>query len=442
MVGPCLQSPINCPILPLCLVSVNLSHQLRQSSSNMGIGVEFSYQSQNITFDEWITLLTLCLAPLIAHIIAGVPVPTYLHNEHPHWHDRICLYNPTSILWRYFAITDRRIRAKPWSPLDMSATNALFWTSHGWDGSEEMIEASQPFCTRKPSNKHIDAISASAVTTVIVTMQGIQPLYELLINKGANYVDTLSIGSIFFPLAIFGLLRLPAALWLTDDYAYRNVEALDASAVMPLATSSETKITAKNAAPLLEAPLTLPLERFYQPHSWRGIMVRSVFLLVVAGLLALGVALMPHNFSTATNFALNLFYVMFLTISLATMAIYILLGRSTTTIIPCISSRWYKIYTCTVFAAVLILITIAALETRRTPCGLYTAHDKSFDGYPALCGRSSMYIQSSGKSTNVPFCWAMRIGEGSISVQTFDGWCQHGVLGPLISYVPGNVSSS
>lgn len=64
-----------------------------------------------------------------------------------------------------------------------------------------MIEASQPFCTRKPSSTHIDAIFASAVTTVIVTMQGMQFLYELLINKGANYVDTLSIRSIFFPLA-------------------------------------------------------------------------------------------------------------------------------------------------------------------------------------------------------------------------------------------------
>jgi hypothetical protein len=40
--------------------------------------VYFTHQSQSLNADDWFTLATLCLAPLIAHIIAGVPSPTYL----------------------------------------------------------------------------------------------------------------------------------------------------------------------------------------------------------------------------------------------------------------------------------------------------------------------------------------------------------------------------
>src|SRR3569833_1136846 len=49
-----------------------------------------SYQSGNITFPEWISLFTLCLAPLIAHIVAGAPRPSYLCQTRPKCHDRIC----------------------------------------------------------------------------------------------------------------------------------------------------------------------------------------------------------------------------------------------------------------------------------------------------------------------------------------------------------------
>jgi len=41
------------------------------------------YQSQHITFPEWLLLWTLCLAPLIAHIVAGTPQPTYLSHRRP-----------------------------------------------------------------------------------------------------------------------------------------------------------------------------------------------------------------------------------------------------------------------------------------------------------------------------------------------------------------------
>lgn len=400
----------------------------------MTLTVGFTHQSQQIGLSEWITLLTLCLAPLIAHIIAGVPLPTYLHNERPHWHDRICLYNPTSILWRYFAITDRRVRAKSWNSVDMSASNALFWTACGWDGSEKMIERSQAFCTRAPSSKHIDAISASAATTIIVTLQGVQALYDLLgsILKGYQYSNTVAVSTIFFPLATFGLLRLPAALWLTDDYAYRNTEELEMAPVIAseadLELISYPTANLQSTTGLLETSYDSPVERFHPPHSWRGITVRLFFLLIILGLYAVSLLLLvspwspaANIFTTTTNFTLDLFYQVFLSISLVTMAAYILLGRSTTTIIPCICSRWYKIYTCFLFAAMLIVITIAALETRRTPCGRYTTFDKAYDNNYELCG-SSTYVNAA--SVNTVFGLAVRVGKGIIRVSSINGWCQ------------------
>jgi hypothetical protein len=35
----------------------------------------FHYQSQGTSYGDWITLFTLCLAPIIAHLVAGVPAP-------------------------------------------------------------------------------------------------------------------------------------------------------------------------------------------------------------------------------------------------------------------------------------------------------------------------------------------------------------------------------
>jgi Na+-transporting NADH:ubiquinone oxidoreductase subunit NqrB len=35
----------------------------------------FSYNSQHISINDWLSLFTLCLAPLIAHLVAGVPKP-------------------------------------------------------------------------------------------------------------------------------------------------------------------------------------------------------------------------------------------------------------------------------------------------------------------------------------------------------------------------------
>src|SRR4051794_6746777 len=187
-----------------------------------------TYQSGGITFAQWMPLATLCFAPLIAHIIAGAPEPTYLCRRRPRWHERLCLYSPLSILWRYAAITDRRLRALDWSPSDMAAANAIFWTSSGFDGSEEMAARSVRYCVRLPEKARMTLISADSIKTLIVTLQGVHVVF---LNEfdltGARPVESMalfrsnvSLGNAFGALALFGLLRLWAAFWISDEFGY------------------------------------------------------------------------------------------------------------------------------------------------------------------------------------------------------------------------------
>lgn len=126
-----------------------------------------------------ISLFTLGLAPLIVHIISGVPSPSYLDNRRPRWHDQIVLCNPISILWRYAAIINRRIRFEAWNNIEIAATNALFWTPQGWDGTESMIQRCLPYATHLPHKARVDFVSLEMVKNVVVFLQGVQAAVAL-----------------------------------------------------------------------------------------------------------------------------------------------------------------------------------------------------------------------------------------------------------------------
>ena len=50
-----------------------------------------TFQSGGIAVSQCMSLATLCLAPLIAHIITGVPEPTYFSRRRPKWHENVHL---------------------------------------------------------------------------------------------------------------------------------------------------------------------------------------------------------------------------------------------------------------------------------------------------------------------------------------------------------------
>ncbi|KAI1377553.1 hypothetical protein F4677DRAFT_414790 [Hypoxylon crocopeplum] len=320
------------------------------------------YQSQNISFSDWISLYTLCLAPLIAHVIVGTPNVWYFDDKRPKWYDHVCHYNPTSILWRYAAITDRRIRSKSWDRLEMAATNALFWTHEGWDGSEALVNLSIPYCVRLPEHTRVAIFSTEMLRSVIVTLQGIQAMVILGRILGGpdigDFVIWIAVDNIFFPIALIGLLRLCCVPWLSDEASY---------SMSPVDHAAETDS-------LLDCPVSPISDRFQTTSFWPSILFRVVFLLLTFGMwIICPLFIFRAGVYTVTDLAIVIFFFSFLTVTWITFLYYFAYGRTTTTVIPCISSVWYKIYTALVILSTLVLITIASIETRRAPCGRYTS---------------------------------------------------------------------
>jgi hypothetical protein len=83
------------------------------------------------------------------------------------------------------------------------------------------MRSSRVFLTRIPSRTRISFFSATSAKTLTITLQGVQAIYCLLVRP-LDWGVAMAIDSIFFPLALLGLLRLPAAIWLTEDYSYAD----------------------------------------------------------------------------------------------------------------------------------------------------------------------------------------------------------------------------
>ena len=397
-----------------------------------------TYQSKGLSFNDWISLFTLCFAPLIAHVLAGVPKTVHLSQDRPGWCDKFVLYNPTTILWRYFAIADRRIRAKHWSAADMAASNSYFWTRKGWDGSEEISRKSKIFCVSLPDAKHVTLISESTLKTVIVTLQGADSLYFLLIGflipTEDNYQNTASIGSIFFPLAVFGLLRLVACFWLTEDFVYASCEELQTTVARANSPEQIQLVPLNKLTPieLLNNSDDWTGEDYRSPNNLWSWLFRMLFLLLVLGLITLcfwyliPIPLSAGGFYTTTMFTLVVSYTFFLSISVLVYGYYFIRGHNATTVLPCVASLWYQIYTGVLLALVLVLIIIASIETRPSGCGSFTTWPMDVD----ICGG---ILPSSKNATEGIFGVAV-VGnitdlnftqpEGDMSVLFLDGSCK------------------
>ncbi|KAI1505779.1 hypothetical protein F5X99DRAFT_367656 [Biscogniauxia marginata] len=340
-----------------------------------------TYQSQETTFTEWIALLTLGLAPLVAHIVAGAPHPSYLCESRPKWHDRICHYNPTSILWRYAAIADRRIRARSWDKTDMAASNALFWTSKGWDGSEDMVVDSLVHCTHLPERSRVGLCSLEMIKTLIVTMQGSQAVAIFARGLGggpgttSNFIYHIGLDYIFFPLAFIGLARLFPGLWLTEHFAYAPCHDMTTIDV-PTIRKDILRVSTDS---LMGQSITTysTHHRFWPTTIWPSKVFRAGYLLPLLGALTITIMYTVPGFGgkrvfTWTTFLVSLFYLILFTASLVTCGYYLIRGN-TSTIIPCIGSVWYKAYTLIIVALAGLLIAISCVETRQTVCGKYTS---------------------------------------------------------------------
>lgn len=97
----------------------------------------------------------------------------------------------------------------------------------GWDGGEEFestYEIKELYLPVK-DEKHTEIISGSTIQTATLTLQGIQAIYNvisMLFPVGGNFI--VGLGGLFVPIALLGLVRLPAAPWVSTNYALIHIE--------------------------------------------------------------------------------------------------------------------------------------------------------------------------------------------------------------------------
>ncbi|KAF2112172.1 hypothetical protein BDV96DRAFT_581281 [Lophiotrema nucula] len=422
-------------MLPCQLPRVSSSKLCTPTMSSFQYSVDsIKYNSQCITFPEWVSLFTLCLAPLIAHIASGTPPVSYLTHSRPRWYDHLCHYNPTSIIWRYAAITDRRIRAIRWSRNDLAASNAIFWTAKGWDGGEDMVFAAAPHCLQCPEGTHVRIVSVTMLKTMITMLQGISALYSLIgALAGVTGIETVTltgVDTIFFPLAILGLLRLCAATWLTEDFGYASLnDSLSKTLLqgVPSLKFNNRDIQLLDSSDALDPFLISPLQPgpwFKSSRaSWPSRIFRAFYLLMLGGIWGLSfLYIMPvdgPSFFTATSFLVGSFYFLFLTISIVLYTIYFFRGQTTTTLLPCISKIWYRVYTLLIMGFMFVLIIIASVETNKGPDGLYSS--SRWLGLECIQHPWWMYLvpnsQWVGLSSRREIDWAQLGGQNYSSLQ-------------------------
>ena len=347
--------------------------------------VHFTSDHPGLDLGKLLSLWTLALAPLIAHVIAGAPEPIYLCAKPPRWIDYAVFWNPTSIVWRYFVIFDRRIRAKNWNREILASSNALFWTTNGWDGSEDLIIEGRKYCIRLPPRSHAELLSKSFVNAVIATLQGVQALYELLLVE--NFNNNMNLATVFLPLALIGLIRLPSALWITDGFAYNHYDInLNNKRASEVTTTTKAGYHELITVPLSgdDTPKWPPLTsddtsyaEFRPRTSIHGYVARIIFLTPLLGMVGLTVFFTywmtkDGGYITGTG----LFSLMFwFTFSLGSAFVFILniaRAQDRTTVVPGISTLWYRLYSAILFLLMLALLITASIETKETWCGKFT----------------------------------------------------------------------
>lgn len=415
---------------------------------------------------------------MIVHIVAGAPRPSYLCHSRPKWHDTICILNPTSILWRYLAITDRRIRSRAWTTVEVAASNAVFWTPAGWDGTEAMVANSLPYATRLPEVPRVHLFSVEMGKTVVTVLQGIQAFTSLLglFTHEGDYTTMDAVSGLFIPIALCGLLRLFPARWLTDDFYYtvgrddrvppaypgmlepwmRTDTAYPGGAPQHYAQRDAMYPGMPERRPqrdrrhsvdsLIEHPIGDVMSPTHDGRSslreplsvgrmWLSGLFKIFFMVPFLCAWTLAFLFITPWISTVntpgvwslSSYMLGLFYMFVLTPSIAIYTFYFFKGETTTTIIPCISSRWYKTYSVLVMLNIVALVTISSIETRRAICGKYTAMPERYGDPCATNGMKVLHVTPGGPVT---FGLAQNLTAiGEFAVANFTGTCL-GMLAP------------
>lgn len=280
-------------------------------------------------------------------------------------------------------------------------------------------------------------------------------LFEL-----GNSHDTTSIATIFFPLAVLGLLRPPAALWLIETESYQESDEAELTCSSNYGLTPTRSLSAKVFGST-SSPTSLSegMATEHQPKCSRsGILVRGFWFLSILILFKGAMASVLSPVYHVSGLATGLFYIQNLALTICIFAFYVLRGRTNTTVLPCIDHVWYKVYAVTFWASMVTILTLCALETRKTPCGALTIYSPSWDSLSGVCGNSTYVLPlNSSKRKEVgslggptvnslnassyeisdssnsasrfapPLGAIWKLPNGTYEVVAFEGWCQLGI---------------
>jgi len=360
--------------------------------------VYFRYQSHSVPFDQWISMLTVCLAPLVTHIVFGFAEPVLLSDRPPRWTDRLAQFNPITIIWRWYAIVYRRVRARARDRADMAASNAIFWNGSRWNGSEEMMLRSRNWVTKLPKKSRVAFISPSTLATVAMTLQGAGAITYIVQTGTSNWrAPGLALPNIFYPIAVLSFARLPASIWLSSRYGYdtsrkkkqcqtfKSSPEIKYDHVEPryhLDCASELGDWSRVFQPS-QTVRPAAAESRLKPPSTLGARLCTVIALLMTcfgcggcayvSVLAAG----PRPFVIITGASSLVLRMLYFTLSVSGLCIfvfYILKGEASNTVVPCMNSLWYKGLNILIISLALTAFILSALETRIGPDGQATTY--------------------------------------------------------------------
>jgi len=217
---------------------------------------------------------------------------------------------------------------------------------------------SRNFPSKLPNSTHVDFLSGSTLATITMTIQGAYSIFIVVTNSSMS-----NLADFFAPLAVIGLFRLQSAFWLSDEGAYLPFNNWD--------------------GPIMTTPFEARVsEELYSAWGWRGVIFRSWWICSMAGLA--GYALhscigdLPTTWAPdvcyyASNILERVFYTVLTVGAFTIHSFYVLRGQSRTTLIPCIQTMWYKIYTYLLILLALLGIAFSIVETG---LGWFPLYDK------------------------------------------------------------------
>ena len=141
---------------------------------------------------------------------------------------------------------------------------------------------SRAWLTKVPDLNHVPLLSASSLTSVVLTLQAAQAIFLIVAALVPNVPYRIGDGLpyVFFPLACLGLPRLVAAFWLSGDYGYLNAENLElVKGVTRSSVGTAEKVVTGHVVEDLvgeERPVEASVsDRLHERHCWRGIVYQD-----------------------------------------------------------------------------------------------------------------------------------------------------------------------